>query len=89
MTGIIVEYGPALSTLWVYDLLSKVRFSTTYKGTKKRERHLGGIVVTERKISYQILIDLDIQIKAKRNPSIKGLLQIFLLHMTEVSVGWD
>lgn len=55
---------------------------------QRKERHLGGVVVTERKISYQILIDLDIQIKAKRNPSIKGLLQIFL-HMTEVSTGWD
>lgn len=33
------------------------------------------IVLTERKISYQTLMDPDIQIKAKRNPFLKGFIE--------------
>lgn len=70
MFGVIVEYGLALTAFWEYDWLRGVQFSPTYKGTNAKVRYPGGTVVSERKISYQILIDLDIQIKAKRNPSI-------------------
>lgn len=41
------------------------------QGNKDKRWTHCGTVVSERKISYLILIDLDIQIKLKRNPSLR------------------
>lgn len=78
-------YGPFsghMTDLKVSDFLP-----LDLKGTKMKDRHPDETVVSERKISYQILIYIDIQIKVKGNPSLKSSPHILCL--TQLLVGWD